>query len=98
MQSIQCMQAKLTDEAERIVRDNLFGIDKDEQAVEVAKLNLWLKLLKSNPQTYTRSESRAPARLPDLIGNIHVRDRLQDSQRHTPTPGARPGRPHLGRW
>lgn len=29
----------------RIVTDNLFGVDLDEQAVEVAKLNLWIRLM-----------------------------------------------------
>jgi len=66
----------IEDEGERVLRDNLFGIDKDGQAVEIAKLNLWLKLLKSTPTKYARSDSKAPARLPELIDNIHVRDSL----------------------
>jgi len=63
-------------EGERVLRENIFGIDKDGQAVEVAKLNLWLKLLRSDPQRYTRTESKAPKRLPDLIKNVYVSDSL----------------------
>ncbi|MDP2948783.1 MAG: N-6 DNA methylase [Chloroflexota bacterium] len=62
--------------AERIIGENLFGFDKDPQAVEVTKLNLWLKLLKSNPQRYMRSSTQKPVRLPDLVRNVHVRDSL----------------------
>ena len=37
---------------ERVLLDNLYGVDYDPQAVEITKLNLWLKMLSASPELY----------------------------------------------
>lgn len=56
-----------------ILRDNLFGIDLDSQAVEIAQLNLLLAALNSK------------SRLPDLTGNFVVGNALFDLNRRMGT-------------
>ena len=56
-----------------IATRQLFGIDKDEQAVEVARLNLWLKLLRAYPDLYARRNGASPrSQLPALSHNLLV--------------------------
>lgn len=63
------------DFARFVVEHQLFGIDKDPQAVEVTRLNLWLKLLRTDSAAYQRRNgSPPPARLPSLERNILARD------------------------
>ncbi len=59
-------------ERKRIVRDNIFGVDIDRQAVEVTKLSLLLKVLEGESDESISSQLRLlkePA-LPDLGDNI----------------------------
>jgi len=60
-----------------VLRNSIFGIDKDSQAVEMAKLNLWLLLLRTQPEDYARQGERAPkTKLPDLSQNVVCADSL----------------------
>ena len=52
---------------QHILRENLYGVDKDPQAVAVTRLNLWLRAVERR------------ARLPD-IPNIRVGDSLVDAE------------------
>ncbi len=55
----------------------IFGIDRDPQAVEMAKLNLWLLLLRTQPEDYARRGEKPPkSKLPDLSTNIIAADAL----------------------
>jgi len=60
-----------------IVASQLYGIDKDEDAVEVARLNLWLELIRISPGTLNRSES-GKDKLPHLGSHIVRADSIQD--------------------
>jgi type I restriction-modification system DNA methylase subunit len=60
--------------AQQIVSQQLFGVDKDVQAVEVARLNLWLMLLRSDKAQYKRNAAAPNRRLPSLDRNVVVRD------------------------
>ncbi len=60
-----------------ILQNNIFGVDIDQQAVEVAQLSLFLKLLEDERATSARQYQLDYARdanmkklLPDLTGNI----------------------------
>ncbi len=55
-----------TAERKRILTDNIFGVDIDPQAVEVAKLSLLLKVIEGETQT----ELAMMRLLPDLAENI----------------------------
>ena len=56
---------------ERILLDNIYGIDLDSQAVEIAKLNLWLKMLSLDPLSYKPTIGKRERKLlPSLITNI----------------------------
>ncbi|PZS32329.1 MAG: restriction endonuclease subunit M, partial [Pseudonocardiales bacterium] len=55
-----------TAERKRILTDNIFGVDIDLQAVEVAKLSLLLKVIEGETQT----ELAMMRLLPDLADNI----------------------------
>ena len=55
----------------------IFGIDRDSQAVEMAKLNLWLLLLRTQPEDYSRRGEKPPkSKLPDLSTNVIAADAL----------------------
>ncbi len=60
------------DERKRILLDNIHGVDLDEQAVEVTKLSLLLKVLESVPGTVLHQYSLMEKKraLPDLGKNI----------------------------
>jgi hypothetical protein len=61
-----------TAERKRILLNNVYGVDVDPQAVEVAKLSLLLKLLEDGAQEALGNERRPlhqPA-LPDLAANV----------------------------
>jgi type I restriction-modification system DNA methylase subunit len=61
-------QPRLTMNARRrILLNNIFGVDVDPQAVEVAKLSLLLKLIEDQQQQYELEVGRL---LPDLDNNI----------------------------
>lgn len=63
--------------SDAIIKNNIYGIDKDAQAVEVAKLNLYIKLLRSETQLFTRDGSNKPAQKLPLLGkNIIARDSI----------------------
>jgi hypothetical protein len=56
---------------ERILLDNIYGIDLDPQAVEIAKLNLWLKMLSLNPLSYKPTIGKREKKLlPSLVTNV----------------------------
>ena len=55
-----------TNERKRILLDNIYGVDIDPQAVEVAKLSLLLKVIEGETQTELAIERL----LPDLEDNI----------------------------
>jgi type I restriction-modification system DNA methylase subunit len=64
----QGIYALTTPERKRILLEHIYGVDIDEQAVEVAKLNLMLKCLEGEAGTNLKlSVERI---LPDLAGNI----------------------------
>jgi len=56
---------------ERILLDNIYGIDLDPQAVEIAKLNLWLKMLSLDPLAYKPTIGKRERKLlPSLVTNV----------------------------
>jgi len=62
----------VTEEKKRILLNNIYGVDIDQQAVEVTKLSLLLKVLEGeNEQTLKKQFELFKKRaLPDLGGNI----------------------------
>lgn len=74
---------------EQILVKMLYGVDLDPQAVALAKLSLWTRLLRARPGHYGR-EGATHARLPDLTLNI----RLGNSLIHSPVDIA-PVQAHL---
>ncbi len=64
---------------EQILVKMLYGVDLDPQAVALAKLSLWTRLLRARPGHYGR-EGATHARLPALTLNI----RLGNSLIHSP--------------
>lgn len=65
--------------AEQILVRMLYGVDLDPQAVALAKLSLWTRLLRTRPDHYGRTGA-THARLPALTLNI----RLGNSLIHSP--------------
>jgi len=65
-------QAFMVDDVgERILLENLYGVDFDAQAVEVAKLNLWTKMLSVNPFLYRPEVGKKQKKLlPSLMTKI----------------------------
>jgi len=70
-----------TDERKRILLNNIYGVDKDDQAVEVTKLSLLLKVLEGeDEETIQRQLSLFQQRvLPDLGSNIKCGNSLIES-------------------
>ncbi len=62
-----------TDEKKRILLNNIYGVDLDQQAVEVTKLSLLLKLLEQETGQLTLGVTRI---LPDLGHNIRCGNSL----------------------
>lgn len=55
----------------RIVLNHIFGVDMDYRAIEVAKLNIWLELIKLNPVEYKYTNIKDITHvLPDLRMNL----------------------------
>jgi type I restriction-modification system DNA methylase subunit len=71
-----------TEEKRRILVDNIYGVDIDSQAVEVARLSLLLKLLEGESETtiddYKRQHRRKA--LPDLSENIKCGNSLIENE------------------
>jgi len=68
---------KETNPGDTVLRHNIFGIDRDPQAIGEAKLNMWLLLLRTQPGDYMRSSDEPPQRrLPDLSRSFVVADSL----------------------
>ena len=70
------------EEKQRILLNNIFGVDIDEQAVEVAKLSLYLKLLEdegaeanSRQELFRHTDFKI---LPSLMNNIQCGNALVD--------------------
>lgn len=62
---------------ERVLLDNIYGVDLDPQAVEITKLNLWLKALSVAPEVYRPSLGKRQRRLlPSLETKIRVGNSL----------------------
>ena len=60
-----------------ILRHNIFGVDRDAQAIREAQLNMWQLLLRAQPDDYMRIGEEPPKRkLPDLSKNFVVADSL----------------------
>ncbi|MDQ3460088.1 MAG: N-6 DNA methylase [Deinococcota bacterium] len=64
---------------ERVLVDCIYGVDLDPQAVGLAKLSLWTKLLRTHPGQYGRRGS-AHAQLPALTLNLRSGNSLVDAQ------------------
>lgn len=74
---------------ERIAVEMLHGVDLDEQAVSLAKLSIWTRLLRARPGEYGR-EDKAHSRLPALTLNIrHGNSLIEVSPRRTNLTDAR---------
>lgn len=58
-----------TREKRRILLNNIYGVDLDQNAVEVSKLSLLLKMLEKENEATGRADMEEPI-LPDLSGNI----------------------------
>ena len=58
-----------TVEKRRILLNNIYGVDLDQNAVEVSKLSLLLKMLENENEATGMSDMTEPM-LPDLSGNI----------------------------
>ena len=67
-------------EKRRILLDNIYGVDLDQNAVEVSKLSLLLKMLENEHDTLDIEEPL----LPDLSGNIKWGNSLIGSDFFTP--------------
>ncbi len=61
-----------------IIGSELFGVDIDPEAVEIARLNLWLELIRTAAATLNRSTS-GKEKLPHLGGHIVAADSIQDA-------------------
>lgn len=62
---------KIKSIGERILLENIYGIDLDPQAVEITKLNLWIKMLSLRPASYRPTiGERQRKLLPSLVTNI----------------------------
>ena len=68
-----------TSERKRILLNNIFGVDIDRQAVEVAKLSLLLKVIEGESQY----ELQIDQLLPDLESNIRCGNSLISDDFHT---------------
>lgn len=69
--SILGKSLKIESIGERILLDNIYGVDLDPQAVEITKLNLWLKMLSLNPMSYRPIIGKRQRKLlPSLVTNI----------------------------
>ena len=69
-----------TEEKKRILLNNIYGVDLDQNAVEVSKLSLLLKMLENE----SGAEELAEPLLPDLSGNIKWGNSLIGSAFFTP--------------
>ena len=61
---------------EQILVKTLHGVDRDPQAVLLAKLSLWTRLLRARPGEYGRRNGSIYSHLPALTLNIRVGDSL----------------------
>jgi len=71
----QLDQLLLRNPEEQIIVKMLYGVDLDPQAVSLAKLSLWTRLLRARPHYYGR-RGATQARLPALTLNIRVGNSL----------------------
>jgi type I restriction-modification system DNA methylase subunit/predicted RNA-binding Zn-ribbon protein involved in translation (DUF1610 family) len=71
---------KETNPGDSVLRHNIFGIDRDAQAIGEARLNMWLLLLRTQPNDYMRVSDEPPKRrLLDLSNSFVVADSLDMS-------------------
>ena len=62
---------KINQIGERILLENIYAIDLDPQAVEITKLNLWIKMLSLDPASYQPTIGKRQRKLlPSLVTNI----------------------------
>ena len=66
----------LVNAEEQILVKMLHGVDRDPQAVLLAKLSLWTKLLRSRPGEYGKRNGSLYSHLPALTLNIRNGDSL----------------------
>ncbi len=71
---------KIESPGDSVLHHNIFGIDRDAQAIGEAKLNMWLLLLRTQPEDYMRIGDSPPKRkLPELSNNFVIADSLDVS-------------------
>ncbi len=71
---------KIDSPGDSILHYNIFGIDRDAQAIGEAKLNMWLLLLRTQPEDYMRIGDNPPKRkLPELSNNFVIANSLDIS-------------------
>ncbi|MEQ8674175.1 MAG: N-6 DNA methylase [Aggregatilineales bacterium] len=68
-----------TDEKKRILLNNIYGVDLDQQAVEVSKLSLLLKVLEGENTASVQTGFAVDRVLPDLNNNIKWGNSLIES-------------------
>ncbi|MBJ7900973.1 MAG: N-6 DNA methylase [Cyanobacteria bacterium RI_101] len=71
----------LVNPEEQILVQMLHGVDRDPQAVLLAKLSLWTKLLRSRPGEYGKRNGALYSHLPALTLNIRAGDSLISAPR-----------------
>lgn len=69
-------QYRISDVGGRVMADNVFGVDMDPQAVEIARMNLWFKLVRADDKGFVDRETGAPKKLPALDHSIFCRDSI----------------------
>jgi type I restriction-modification system DNA methylase subunit len=66
-----------TEDRLRLIKNNIYGVDLDERAVSIAKLNIYLKVLTQKGQGSVRAHH---ALLPELRTNIKLGNSLIDDE------------------
>lgn len=75
----QTLDFQIDKVTERVLLENLYGVDLDPKAVEMTKLDLWLHHIDSNQQDYHYSGGPAKKKLlPSLDLNIQVGNSIID--------------------
>ena len=70
-------------ERKEIFLNNIFGVDVNEESVEITKLSLFLNIFKREKGSYGKI---TPTKLPDLEKNIRCGNSLIDNPEYTDKP------------
>lgn len=77
MENNRTLDFQIDKVTERVLLQNLYGVDLDPKAVEITKLNLWLHHIDANQKEYQHTGGRARKKLlPMLDLNIQVGNSL----------------------